>query len=188
VPYAGNILFEPIPNVLNYWSGFNHCDSPPTINSIPDTDPTDGCTAEHQLYPNGLNGVTVEHYKIINGLHTWPGSAFGGSGTNQDIDACKEIWRFFSKYDIHGLINTTDVAEPKGLPSARIYPNPTHSQITIEMSTPGPTHFILTTLLGQPILSGTFSASKHQLDISSVPAGMYVLNAGPETFKILVTE
>ena len=56
---------------------------------------------------NGLNGVEVEHFKIVGGGHTWAGTAFPSSGTNFDIDASTEIWRFFSKYDINGLISTT---------------------------------------------------------------------------------
>ena len=48
-------------------------------------------------------------FKVYNGGHTWPGtSAFVNSGVvNFDIDASVEIWKFFSKYDIYGLINQT---------------------------------------------------------------------------------
>ena len=31
---------------------------------------------EHYNWKNGVNGVGVEHFKIIDGGHTWPGSNF----------------------------------------------------------------------------------------------------------------
>ncbi|MEP6796462.1 MAG: PHB depolymerase family esterase, partial [Saprospiraceae bacterium] len=100
VAYDGTVFFTAIPTVLAYWATFNACHTPPDIDNIPDINTSDGCTAVHYVYANGTNGVEVEHYKIINGVHAWPGSAFGGVGTNQDVNASKEIWRFFSKYDI----------------------------------------------------------------------------------------
>ena len=52
---------------------------------------------------------------FIDGGHTWPGSNFPNSNggiTNHDINASLEIWNFFSRYDIHGLINpSTEIIE-----------------------------------------------------------------------------
>ena len=50
-------------------------------------------------------------FKVIGGGHTWPGSNFSSGITNYDIDACVEIWRFFSRYDINGLITNTTLIE-----------------------------------------------------------------------------
>ena len=52
--------------------------------------------------------MTTELFKIIGGGHTWPGSNFPNSNgiTNYDINASEEIWKFFSRYDINGLINS----------------------------------------------------------------------------------
>ena len=67
---------------------------------------------KHIVYNNGSNGVTTELFKIIGGGHTWPGSNFSTGITNYDIDACIEIWYFFSRYDINGLItNTTSISD-----------------------------------------------------------------------------
>ena len=71
----------------------------------------DLCQAEHYVYENGTNGSSVELYKVINGGHTWPGSNFSSGITNYDINACVEIWKFFSRYDINGLIGTTTLIE-----------------------------------------------------------------------------
>ena len=74
---------------------------------------------EHYNWKNGVNGVGVEHYKIIDGGHTWPGSNFPNIGdggiTNYDINASFEIWKFFSKYDINGIINPTAIINEHNL-------------------------------------------------------------------------
>ena len=76
-------------------------------NDIPDINFLDLCTAEHYVYQNGSNDSSVELYKVVNGGHTWPGSAIPlfGNNTNQDFNASQKIWEFFNKYDINGLIN-----------------------------------------------------------------------------------
>ena len=188
VPYTGNILFGTTPAAIAYWVNYDHCDPTPVITSIPDIDQTDGCTAEHQVYSNGDNGSTVEHYKIIGGEHTWPGSNFGGVGTNQDIDACKEIWRFFSKYDIHGLINTSAIADQASDETGIVYPNPTRDKITFQSSVTGSTAFTICTMMGEQVLSGKISSLQQQIDLSALVPGMYILNAGQQAYKILKSE
>ncbi|MGB3077934.1 MAG: PHB depolymerase family esterase [Saprospiraceae bacterium] len=185
VAYTGNIIFAPIPSVLAYWVAFNACHTPPDQNSIPDINTGDGCTAEHYLYANGTNGVEVEHYKIINGVHAWPGSAFGGVGTNQDMNASKEIWRFFSKYDIHGLIQTTSTSDHVKPHSVLVYPNPVNTTITIKLDYDKPTHYMLSTLFGQVVMSGNSYSTTYDLDVAGLSPGMYVLHVGEKNFKII---
>ena len=188
VPYTGNVIFGTTPAAIAYWVSYNECETPAMITSIPDTDSADGCTAEHQVYRNGNNGSIVEHYKIIGGQHTWPGSAFGGVGTNQDIDASKEIWRFFSKYDIHGLINTTSTSDNTVKEPVILYPNPVTHFITVELPSDVPTSYTISTMYGQRILSGFFHSTKQQLDLAVLSPGMYVLTIGQEAYKIFKAE
>ena len=184
VPYDGNIIFGTTPAAIAYWVSYDHCETPPTITSIPDTDTADGCTAEHQVYLNGDNGSSVEHFKIIGGQHTWPGSNFGGVGTNQDINACAEIWRFFSKYDINGLINTTSIADHAATASVLLYPNPVSQFITIELPSDTPITYTISTLYGLAVLQGSLHSVKQQLDLSALPSGMYLISIGQHAFKI----
>ncbi len=127
VPYNGNAYMESIQNTLNFWINFNSCNAEPIVTQVPDINQSDGCTAENYLYPEGSEGVDVEHYKIINGGHTWPGSLFpsGGGFTNQDFDASEKIWAFFAKYDLNGQIGTNDLKQkPANLTGIKLYPNP----------------------------------------------------------------
>lgn len=65
---------------------------------MPDLNSSDGSKVEHYSWNNGDGGVSVEHYRVIDGSHDWPGS-FG----NMDINSSSEIWKFVSKYVINGL-------------------------------------------------------------------------------------
>ena len=107
VPYSA------LPSIMDFWANFNNCNSAPIVTNVPDINIMDGCTAEHHIWENGDNGATVEHYKIIGGAHTWPGAIFPNGITNQDINASAKIWKFFSKYDINGLISTSTSIEDK---------------------------------------------------------------------------
>lgn len=94
---------------LEYWRNYNNCDLIADTFSITDYVLSDSSTVDHIIFKNGNNGVTTELFKVYNGGHTWPGtSAFVNIGVvNFDIDASVEIWKFFSNYDIYGLINQT---------------------------------------------------------------------------------
>ncbi|MBC8047420.1 MAG: hypothetical protein H7Y00_11535, partial [Fimbriimonadaceae bacterium] len=93
VPYNGSSDFIGVDSVINYWVGINNCDTDPEFIEVENISITDGCTAEHYIYTGGDNNANVELFKIINGGHTWPGTAFTYIGvTNLDINASKEIW------------------------------------------------------------------------------------------------
>jgi polyhydroxybutyrate depolymerase len=117
--------------VLAYWVDFNNCATTPQITAVPNTNLTDGCTAVHSIYSAGNNGVDVEHYKIIGGGHTWPGSAFTIGVTNNDFSASKKIWEFFMQYDINGKIGTNGVSELIA-EEISISPNPVIDKLIIQ--------------------------------------------------------
>jgi polyhydroxybutyrate depolymerase len=97
VPYDGSSWSLSVDEALDYWIDYNNCNPNPIITELPDIDPSDGSTVTHIVYEDGDNGVTVEHFRVNGGGHDWPGSNYGG---NQDIDACAEIWQFFSNYSL----------------------------------------------------------------------------------------
>jgi polyhydroxybutyrate depolymerase len=131
VPYNGNLFMEAIPNVLSYWVSFNNCNTTPVVTDVPNTNLTDGCTAVHYVYSGGTNGVDVEHYEIIDGGHTWPGSIFTVGVTNYDFNASKKIWEFFMQYDINGRMPANAITDLKA-EEISIYPNPTTDKLAIQ--------------------------------------------------------
>lgn len=138
VPYNGSALsgFVPIPTLVAAWVQKNGCNPTPIFTPVPDINTTDGCTAEHYLYTGGEKGSTVEHYKIIGGGHTWPGQLFPIGVTNQDINASKEIWRFFSQYRLNLL---TDISNPESANATwSAFPNPCQDMLTLRSNTGKP--------------------------------------------------
>ena len=94
VPYDGSVTSISVDDALQYWINYNNCDQEPTATTLPHNDnTTNGTTVLHLSYSHGDNNTLIEHYRINNGGHDWPGS----SG-NMDFNACNEIWKFFSKY------------------------------------------------------------------------------------------
>ncbi len=138
VPYDGNPIYLSVTDVLDYWINYNNGDTTPIVTQLPDTDTTDESIVERYVYNDGDNGVTVEHLKVIGGGHSWPGSNDPYPGTNSDIDGSEEIWNFFSKYDINGLIGGIAVGiesiydnyKSASFTLFQNYPNPFKSQTT----------------------------------------------------------
>jgi polyhydroxybutyrate depolymerase len=164
VPYEGNLFFMSSTDIIDHWVAFNECDPEPVVTELPDVDDSDGCTATHFVYENGLLGSTVEHYRINDGEHTWPGSSFGGAGTNNDFNASEEIWRFFSKYRLNVLTSgiDTEVAPVEFM----MYPNPSNqSEVTLSFADNAMKNITVHNSLGQVILETAEAASTIQLNI-----------------------
>jgi polyhydroxybutyrate depolymerase len=103
VPYIGDPTWtESIDDVLQYWADYNNCNLIAETTIIPDLVLGDWSTAEHIVFDGGDNSITTEHFRIYGGDHDWPG-VWG----NMDIHASAEVWKFFSRYDINGLINSS---------------------------------------------------------------------------------
>jgi len=181
VLYNGNTLSLSIADIITYWVDHNNCETTPTTTTLPDIDPSDGSTIEHSVYEAGDNGITTEHMKVIGGGHTWPGSVINTGGTNQDIDASMEIWLFFSRYDINGLLSTDDFENNQ----VTIYPNPTQSKIKLSLNFSKEVDYKLFSPLGEQLMTGTITSSNEEIDISYLPSNIYFLKVGNQFYKVL---
>lgn len=102
-------------DILNYWVGFNNCDTNYFKGRIPNINKTDGSEVEHYAYDNGTDGVSVELLKVVGGQHHWPG--FTGQPSNLDINGGEEVWRFFSRFRlVNGEIISTPRADRDYIP------------------------------------------------------------------------
>ena len=133
VPYTGGtaLQFVAIPTLLASWVQRNGCNPTPTVTPVPDTNTADGCTAERSVWAGGRNGSVVEHYRIIGGGHTWPGSAFTTGVTNRDISASREVWRFLRPYRLSQLVLATKTAATAA--EAVAFPNPAAGTVTVQL-------------------------------------------------------
>ncbi|MFC2110920.1 PHB depolymerase family esterase [Bacteroidota bacterium] len=181
IPYNGNTWSKSINDMLQYWINHNNCNASPTTIAVPDINQFDGSTAEYIIYDGGDNGTTVEHFKVIGGGHDWPG-VWG----NMDFKATNEILRFFSKYDINGLIGNAGSGDIKeNVTQIRIYPNPTNSHVLIKGDFSTPMEFEIVSILGERLMTGIISFNNQKIDLSYLSPNIYFLKFSCKTFKIL---
>jgi polyhydroxybutyrate depolymerase len=183
VPYAGSSSSMPIDSVVKYWVNKDGCSPVATFSNVPNISTTDGCTAEHYLYSGGLSGSTVEFFKIIGGLHTWPGFPFGGSGTNMDMDASKEIWRFFNKYRLNVLTSVSEVDKQNS--GIRVFPNPASQELYIkdESGINIPLFAEITDVLGKTIISG--AVENNSISLNVLETGVYFISVQKNDREII---
>ena len=100
---AGYYLDQNISN--QYWTEYNNTDPDPVITYLENSNTQDGSTVELHSWLNGDNGISVVHYKVMGGGHSYPNLNPSSSKgyENGDIDSNSEIWNFLSRYDINGL-------------------------------------------------------------------------------------
>ena len=177
VLYNGNFTSKPIENVIQYWSNYNNCNSIPIITNVPDLISWDGSNVIHYEYVGGDNGSVVEHFKVINGGHDWPG-AWG----NQDINASVEIWRFFSRFNVYGAISTSSLQLEKDV--FTLYPRISDDQIIV-ISDKKEAYDIYD-LSGKHIVHGLLKYGKNIISIQSYGKGTYILVTYHHKEKFLV--
>ncbi len=188
VPYNGNALFESMREVLRFWERTNNTVRRPQVSKLPDINTNDNSRVQHYIFSDGENDVNVEFLEVINGGHTWPGARFEiGPVTNQDIDASAQIWEFFSRYDINGVINDDieDGAADSNELEIKVYPNPATSYLHIS-SHNNIDQYKLVDLSGVVVLSGSLN-DNDLIDISRVSRGIYFLVIDNKRFRILKT-
>lgn len=180
VAYAGSTTSLHIDTLVEYWLVNNNCNLTPVFAAVPNTNLTDGCTAEHYVYSGGDMDSSVELYKIIGGGHTWPGSPFTIGVTNRDFNASLMIWLFFRKYH---LTQFTSINEVTSTFDFTIYPNPTSDKITIISNEIGLIQ--LFDVNGKMVLETT----NLEIDIATLSNGIYFVtftNAKNRSVKRLV--
>jgi polyhydroxybutyrate depolymerase len=180
VPYAGNTLFVNIDTLVNYWAQYNNCSLIPALTQVPDINTSDGCTAELYIYDGGDWGSKVELYKIIGGGHTWPGAPIAVGATNMDFSASKEIWRFFNRYDLNGLITTGINNYIAQVPAFNIYPNPGNGKFMIDFGDLAEKTITLSSYSGQ--LVQRFNCSDKRVILNIDKNGLYFVTVNQKDF------
>ena len=95
---------------------------------------------------------------------------------DEDCDAIYE--------ELHGL------EEDNPSMGLLVYPNPTNGVLFVETqratSLPTERQYRITNLMGQTVFSGSITTETQQIDINSLPAGMYFIKVGEQTIKFVV--
>jgi len=173
VPYTANAQgMMHIDTLVKRWAQFNNCNLTPTVTPVPNTNLTDGCTAEHKVYGNGAMGSTAELFKVNGGAHTWPGAPITIGVTNQDFSASVEIWKFFRRYKLNNLLTGVE-DDMQAVPAFSVFPNPSEGAITLNFENSEFRTVTVITAMGQVVetLSSNFISVHLQL---SEP-GLYLI-------------
>lgn len=181
-PYTGNSTMKAIEEVIAYWVNQNSCNTTPTITNIPDTSSTDNASAERYLYDGGVEGHTVEHFKVTGGGHTWPGSPVSGSSDNtcMDFSASIEIWRFFSQYQRSA---SATIEQDQAL-HVKIWPNPSSEFIFIETENSFPIEKATIYDMQGRVVMEKYENNIQTLDIRPLIKGTYVLKISGKEFNL----
>ena len=183
VPYEGNFIAESIEDVLDFWVGENNCQSIPSIDTLADIDMTDQSEVVHFVYDGGDQGTMVEHFKVLGGGHTWPGNAIGGTGTNYDINASLEIWKFFSRFDIDGEVISGQIEHNDEF-TILIFPNPTNGMLQINIDKLDG-DYSLRSAAGKLLHKGKILNGKASFSMMNYANGVYFLSIENEVYKVM---
>jgi polyhydroxybutyrate depolymerase len=166
VPYKGFAYGVPIDSVVAFWVRNNGCNPIPTQTAVPNTNTSDGCTADHFVWSGGKGGSTVELFKVAGGEHSWPGAPPVIGITNQDFSASAEFWRFFRQYR---LSTPSAVGSSPSPVFFHFAPNPARNMLQIDTKEPGVVSVY--DQAGKLLLT----TREKVLDVSALPGGNFVL-------------
>lgn len=188
VPYYGNSTMTGADTTVKRWILKNSCNPSPSYSAVPNTNTSDGSTAEHfKYFKTGNPKSIVEFFKINNGAHTWPGSPYIIGTTNQDINASAEIWRFFRQFSFTDFSTSIFDSQNNLNGTTAVYPNPLHDLLFVTSNTIIKT-IEITDVCGKTVLHRTFESKEKQLslNVQDLERGVYVLRVnGLSVHKII---
>ncbi len=178
-PYNGTSSMVGIENLVEAWANLNACEMTPQTIVVPDINNSDQSHAIHYIYHNSTKPNAVEHFKIENGGHSWPGSPMPGSSetTCLDFDATLELWRFFNSHVRTFPISVDNIKE---LPTLKVWPNPATDIIQVRLENTPIKLIKIVDITGRTVL---YTKNDYtQISISHLKPGVYYIQVRSDNY------
>jgi polyhydroxybutyrate depolymerase len=154
---------------LAFWLDTNNCALISDTTDIPNTNLTDGCTAQLIRYQTCEQNAEVYFYKIAGGGHTWPGGSVTVGVTNRDFNASTEIWNFFKRHKLNTSVGINDSKTE----TINAYPNPFDNVISLHLTSPQ--DVLLYNALGEVVFEAKQQQQTLSINTSAFASGLYFL-------------
>ena len=151
-----------VDSTISYWRHVNQCDLDAVTTDFPNT-VNDGMTFALHTYGSSTDDTRVALLSVEGGEHKW-------YEDGHDIKYLTEIYNFFTRRQPH---NTDGINAATPQIPFNVYPNPAHNTITVE--SPCEAELFVYDAMGCLLSEMHITNGSHILDISSYPAGMYLL-------------
>jgi len=151
-----------VENTVEYWRRFNQCDTIAAVNTIANT-VDDGLLFTLHNYSGGIDGSRVALLSVEGGKHQW-------YEEGHDVQYLTAIHDFFSGNHTYAFVG---IETPVRCRPLLLFPNPADNTITI-MSTYD-THLYIYAANGRLVGEMPLTEGSNQVDISSYPAGIYLV-------------
>jgi polyhydroxybutyrate depolymerase len=185
VLYWGIIGLESwVPGTVFWWAQQNNCALNPINTPLPNPVTSDSCDVNLIYYAPGIDSSEVIFIQVNNGGHTWPGSpiALPFGFTNYDFSASLSIWNFFNSHTLKGCSPVGLDENNHNQMQFNIYPNPFHTQATIELpSNKSNCSVVVYDLFGRKCFSDHFSGNNFTLTNSLFKKGIYFICLSDES-------
>ena len=182
VTYEGTLYYASAEDSHQLWIDANGIEGEPVETAVPNTSANDGSTADLIAWNSPDECIALEHYRINDGGHDWPGT-FG----NMDIVAHEVIWNFVKNYGLTGHLDCSSNSISDQVIDMQadwsVFPNPANNQLNIATPDGGPWSFNLSNAQGQVMQRTHSSGSVHVISCDDLTPGMYLMTASQANGK-----
>lgn len=177
VPYDGTALpsLSLVPQTIAFWRGVHGCDASADSTRLPDTG-MDTITIDRFVYDNCSPAASLEHWRFNGAGHVYLYKPAN------DIDEMIEVWLFLRKWN-HSNPSTLSL-ENHQLIDFSISPNPANDIVKITAENAGMLRIM--DLNGSVVREQQIQAGTTELDLSAVKKGIYLVQLGAKTSKIVL--
>lgn len=177
VPYGSNALpsLSLVPETIAFWRGVHGCDASADSTRMPDT-AADGITVDRFVYDNCNPTGSLELWRLNGADHVYLYQPVN------DITEMLEVWWFFRKWQhsnptlLHVSLNEEVFFE--------VSPNPSTGMI--RMTTNANEQVVVLDMKGTMVFTQRVESGENQLDLSFLQKGIYLLQVGVKTTKIVL--